>query len=67
MIKENIKKVEEHDAKMAEVIAEVKASIVIAVWEANIKLALRCGQRRITESSRVACSTIRVKGKNWQH
>lgn len=36
--KEKVEKEEEHDEEMAEVIAEVKASVVMVVWDAKIKL-----------------------------
>lgn len=39
MSKEEAEKEKEHDAEMANVIAKVKASIVIVVWEAKIRLA----------------------------
>lgn len=38
MIKEKAEKEEEHEEEMVEVIAEVKASADLAVWEAKIKL-----------------------------
>lgn len=37
--KEKVEKQEKNDAEMAEVIVKVKGSVVMAVWEAKIKLA----------------------------
>ena len=36
---EKSKKEDEHDVEMVEVIAKVKASIVMALWQDNMKLA----------------------------